>query len=38
MRLKLFVIVVLSICLQSVSADEGMWLLGNLQKNKQAKR
>ncbi|GCB33223.1 S46 family peptidase [Bacteroides faecalis] len=38
MRLKLFVIVILSICLQSVSADEGMWLLGNLQKNKQAKR
>ncbi|MDD3036415.1 S46 family peptidase [Bacteroides sp.] len=38
MKLKLFAIVILSVCLQQVSADEGMWLLGNLNKNKSVRR
>jgi hypothetical protein len=28
----------LSLCLSQAFADEGMWLLGNLRKNKQADR
>ncbi len=32
---RLTVVVLLSICFSKAFADEGMWLLGNLNKNKQ---
>ncbi len=38
MKHKLTVIVLLFICLPKAFADEGMWLLGNLNKNKQAEQ
>ena len=36
MKYRLIALIILSVCLSGVHADEGMWLLGNLQKNKQA--
>lgn len=38
MKIKLTVLIILFTCLAKVHADEGMWLLGNLQKNKQTIR
>ena len=38
MKLRLTVMILLSLCLSQAFADEGMWLLGNLRKNKQADR
>ena len=38
MRLKLIAIIALVITSVALHADEGMWLLGNLNKNKQAKQ
>lgn len=38
MKLKLIAIVAFSIASIALHADEGMWLLGNLNKNKQAKQ
>lgn len=35
MKFRLTVLIVFSLCLSNVFADEGMWLLGNLRKNKQ---
>ena len=35
MKFRLTVLIVFSLCLSNVFADEGMWLLGNLKKNKQ---
>lgn len=35
MKCRLIAIALLGICLLNVHADEGMWLLGNLQKNKK---
>ena len=34
MKFRLTVLIVFSLCLSNVFADEGMWLLGNLRKNK----
>ena len=31
MKFRLTVLIVFSLCLSNVFADEGMWLLGNLQ-------
>ena len=36
MKLRLTAVILLSLCLSQAFADEGMWLLGNLRKNKQA--
>ena len=38
MKFRLTAVVLLSICLSNAFADEGMWLLGNLKKNKQTER
>ena len=38
MKFRLTVLIVFSLCLSNVFADEGMWLLGNLRKNKQTDR
>ena len=38
MKFRLTALVLLSICLSNAFADEGMWLLGNLKKNKQTER
>ena len=38
MKLRLTAMILLSLCLSQAFADEGMWLLGNLRKNKQAER
>ena len=38
MKFRLTVLIVFSLCLSNVFADEGMWLLGNLRKNKQSDR
>ena len=38
MKLRLTAMILLSFCLSQAFADEGMWLLGNLRKNKQAER
>lgn len=38
MKLRLIAVILLSLCLSQAFADEGMWLLGNLRKNKQAER
>lgn len=38
MNLKIVWIVILSVCVTGIYADEGMWLLGNLNKNKQVKQ
>ena len=38
MKFRLTAIVLLSICLSKAFADEGMWLLGNLNKNKQTEQ
>ena len=38
MKFRLTVLIVFSLCLSNVFADEGMWLLGNLKKNKQTDR
>ena len=38
MKLRLTAVILLSLCLSQAFADEGMWLLGNLRKNKQAER
>lgn len=38
MKLRLTVMILFSLCLSQAFADEGMWLLGNLRKNKQAER
>ena len=35
MKLRLTAMILLSLCLSQAFADEGMWLLGNLRKNKQ---
>ena len=34
MKLRLTAMILLSLCLSQAFADEGMWLLGNLRKNK----
>lgn len=38
MKFRLTAIILLSTCLSNAFADEGMWLLGNLHKNKQTNR
>ena len=38
MKLRLTAMILFSLCLSQAFADEGMWLLGNLRKNKQAER
>lgn len=38
MKYRLTVLILLSLCLTQTFADEGMWLLGNLRKNKQERR
>ena len=38
MKFRLTALVLLFICLSNAFADEGMWLLGNLKKNKQTER
>ena len=38
MKLRLTAMILLSLCLSQAFADEGMWLLGNLRKNKQPER
>ena len=35
MKFRLTAVIVLALCLSNAFADEGMWLLGNLKKNKQ---
>lgn len=35
MKFRLTALILFSLCLSTVCADEGMWLLGNLKKNKQ---
>ena len=34
MKFRLTAVIVLALCLSNAFADEGMWLLGNLKKNK----
>ena len=38
MKFRLTAVIVLALCLSNAFADEGMWLLGNLKKNKQTDR
>ena len=38
MKLRLTAMIILSLCLSQAFADEGMWLLGNLRKNKQTEQ
>lgn len=38
MKYRLTVLILFSLCLTQAFADEGMWLLGNLRKNKQERR
>ena len=38
MKFRLTVLIVFSLCLSNVFADEGMWLLGNHRNNKQNDR
>ena len=38
MKFRLTAVIIFSLCLSIVFADEGMWLLGNLKKNKQTDR
>ena len=38
MKLRLTAMILISLCQSQAFADEGMWLLGDLRKNKQAER